>query len=59
LGDRQVDPRQGTVVKKTYQKNTTSARTPVLPEAVSVVLAELAVDVQEGLVAMAVGRGCR
>ena len=31
--------------------------TPVLPEAVSIVLAELAGDVQEGLLAMAVGTG--
>jgi hypothetical protein len=31
-----------------YQKNTTCATTPVLPEAVSVVMAELAGDVQEG-----------
>ena len=35
-------------MKKDYQKNATSATTPVLPEAVSVVLAELAGDVQEG-----------
>ena len=44
-------------MKKNYQKNATTARTPVLPEAVSVVLAELAVDVREGLLAMAVGTG--
>ncbi len=44
-------------MKKNYQKNATTAMTPVLPEAVSVVLAELAVDVQEGLLAMAVGTG--
>ena len=44
-------------MKKDYQKNATSATTPVLPEAVSVVLAELAGDVQEGLLAMAVGTG--
>jgi len=43
---------------KKYQKNATSATTtPVLPEAVSVVMAELAGDVQEGLLAMAVGTG--
>ncbi len=57
LGDRQVDPRLGTAVEKNYQKNAASAMTPVLPEAVSVVLAELAGDVQEGLLAMAVGTG--
>src|SRR6478752_6674917 len=40
---------------KKYQTNAT--RTPVLPEAVSVAMAELAGDVQEGLLAMAVGTG--
>jgi putative transposase len=42
---------------KNYQKNATSATAPVLPEAVSIVMAELAGDVQEGLLAMAVGTG--
>jgi hypothetical protein len=42
---------------KEYQKNAVSATTPVLPEAVSVAMAELAADVQEGLLAMAVGAG--
>jgi len=44
-------------VKKNYQKNAASAMTPELPQAVSVVLAEVAGDVQEGLLAMAVGTG--
>jgi transposase-like protein len=44
-------------VKKNYQKNATSAMAPVLPEAVSIAMAELAGDVQEGLLAMAVGTG--
>src|SRR5664280_265810 len=44
-------------MKKDYQKTATSAMVPVLPEAVSIVLAELACDVQEGLLAMAVGAG--
>ena len=44
-------------MKKNYQKNATSAMAPVLPEAVSITLAELAGDVQEGLLAMAVGTG--
>jgi putative transposase len=60
LGDRQVgvsDTKTGTVVKKNYQKNVATARTPVLPEAVKVAMAELAGDVQEGLLAMAVGTG--
>jgi putative transposase len=44
-------------VKKDYQKNATSAMAPVLAEVVSIAMAELAVDVQEGLLAMAVGTG--
>jgi len=36
-------------VKKNYQKNATRATTPVLPEAVSVAMAELAADVQGSL----------
>jgi putative transposase len=44
-------------VKKNYQKNAATARMPVLPEAVTVAMAELAGDVQEGLLAMAVGTG--
>ena len=57
LGDRQVDPRQGTAVKKIYQKDAATATTPLLPETVTAALAELAGDVQEGLLAMAVGTG--
>jgi hypothetical protein len=44
LGDRQVDPRDRATVKKNYQKNAATATTPVLPEAVSVAMAELAGD---------------
>ncbi len=44
-------------MKKNYQKNAVSATTPMLPEAVSIAMAELAGDVQEGLLAMAVGTG--
>jgi hypothetical protein len=44
-------------VKKDYQKKAASATRPVLPQAVTVALAELAGDVQEGLLAMAVGTG--
>jgi transposase-like protein len=44
-------------VKKDYQKNAATATAPVLPEAVSITLAGLAGDVQEGLLAMAVGTG--
>jgi len=44
-------------VKKDYQKKAASATMPALPQAVTVALAELAGDVQEGLLAMAVGTG--
>jgi putative transposase len=44
-------------MKKDYQKGAASATAPVLPEAVSVAMAELAGEVQEGLLAMAVGAG--
>jgi len=44
-------------VKKDYQKNAACATVPALPQAVTVALAELAGDVQEGLLAMAVGTG--
>jgi transposase-like protein len=44
-------------VKKDYQKDAASATAPVLPDVVSLALAELAGDVQEGLLAMAVGTG--
>ena len=44
-------------MKKNYQKNAAFATAPVLPEAVSVVIVELAEDVREGLLAMAVGAG--
>ena len=44
-------------MKKDYQKNAVSETTPMLPEAVSIAMAELAGDVQEGLLAMAVGTG--
>jgi putative transposase len=44
-------------VKKDYQKNSTSVTMPALPQAVTVALAELVGEVQEGLLAMAVGTG--
>jgi len=57
LGDRQVDPRQGTAVTKDYQKKAASATMPVLPQVVSIAMVELAGEMQEGLLAMAVGTG--
>ena len=44
-------------MSKDYQKKVAPARTPVLPAAVTVVMAELAAEVQEGLLALAVGTG--
>ena len=42
-------------MKKNYQTNDASAMGLAVPEAVTVAMAELAGDVQEGLLAMAVG----
>jgi len=44
-------------VQKNYQKTDSEACAPVVPERVSVALAELAGEVQEGLLALAVGTG--
>jgi putative transposase len=44
-------------VQKRYQKRESEASAPVVPETVSVALAELAGEVQEGLLALAVGTG--
>jgi transposase-like protein len=44
-------------VQKNYQKTEIETSAPAVPEAVSVALAELAGEVQEGLLALAVGTG--
>jgi putative transposase len=44
-------------VQKNYQKTDSEVCAPVVPERVSVALAELAGEVQEGLLALAVGTG--
>jgi putative transposase len=49
--------RQGTAVKTNYQMNDAAAMGLAVPESVTLALAELAGDVQEGLLAMAVGTG--
>jgi hypothetical protein len=50
--------RKGTAVKKTYQKSTESARAKVIvPDEVTIGLAEIAASAQEGLLALAVGTG--
>ena len=48
---------KGTTVKKDYQRAVTAARKCGAPETVSVVMAELAEDMREGLLALAVGAG--
>ncbi len=44
-------------MRKTYQNEEIDTSQPTVPEAVSVALAELAGEVQEGLLALAVGAG--
>ena len=44
-------------MKKDYQRAVTAARKCGAPETVSVVMAELAEDMREGLLALAVGAG--
>jgi putative transposase len=44
-------------VRKTYQNTEIDTNQPALPETVSVALTELAGEVQEGLLALAVGAG--
>src|SRR5512147_1636736 len=57
---RQEHPRKGTAVRKTYQNGTTTAKSVeqvMLPESVTVAVGELAGQLREGLLAMAVGAG--
>ncbi len=44
-------------MSRDYQKEVAPVRTLVLPVSVTVVMAELAAEVQEGLLALAVGTG--
>jgi putative transposase len=46
-----------TTVKKTNQNVAVNATTPAIPEHVSVAMAEIAENMQEGLLALAVGAG--
>jgi transposase-like protein len=48
---------EGTAVTKEYQKTVPAARPPAVPEQVSIVMDEIAADMQEGLLALAVGAG--
>src|SRR4051794_8096494 len=49
--------RKGTAVRKDYQNQEIDTSQPAVPEAVSVALAELAGEMREGLLALAVGTG--
>ena len=49
--------RKGIAVQNKYQKNGLETRAPAVPETVSVALAELAGELREGLLALAVGTG--
>jgi transposase-like protein len=49
--------RKGTAVQNKYQKNGLETSAPAVPETVSVALAELAGELREGLLALAVGTG--
>ncbi len=60
MGVRQDTNEKGTAVSKSYQKkmiDTPDALELTVPEQVSVVMAEVAVDMREGLLALAVGTG--
>ncbi len=58
MGDDQVDPTdKGTTVSKKYQTIDAAANAMVMPDVVSVTLTQIAADVKEGLLALAVGAG--
>ena len=53
----QEHPRKGTAVVKKYQMNEFDTSALAVPERVSVAMAEIAADMREGLLALAVGAG--
>ena len=60
MGVRQDTNEKGTAVSKTYQKNmidSPNALEFAVPEQISVVMNEIAADMREGLLALAVGAG--
>jgi hypothetical protein len=57
LGVRQDDPRQGTAVTKNYQRTALDTSALTVPDQVSVAMNEIAANMQEGLLALAVGAG--
>ena len=58
MGVRQRRPsRQGTTVTKRYQTKTIDTSALAVPERVSVAMADVAEDMREGLLALAVGAG--
>ena len=58
MGVRQDDPKkQGTTVTKKYQTKTFDTNSLAVPDQVSVAMGEIAAEMQEGLLALAVGTG--
>ena len=57
LGVRQDDPRTGDHRDQEYQTKTIDTSSLAVPEQVSVAMDEIAADMQEGLLALAVGAG--
>ena len=57
MGVRQDDPRQGTAVTKKYQRTALDTSALAVPEQVSVAMEEIASEMREGLLALAVGAG--
>jgi hypothetical protein len=55
--NRQEHHEEGTAVRKDYQNKKIDTNQPVVPETVSVALTELAGELREGLLALAVGTG--
>lgn len=55
--NRQEHHEEGTAVRKNYQNKKIDTNQPAVPETVSVALTELAGEVHEGLLALAVGAG--
>jgi hypothetical protein len=55
--NHQEHPRKGTAVGKTYQRNEFDTSALAVPEQVGVAMGEIADDMREGLLALAVGAG--
>ena len=54
---RQEHPWKGTALSKKYQTTVPGATAPAVPEQVGIAMEEIAADLREGLLALAVGAG--